>query len=203
MTDSGNGYQVETGDIELSDLLLKIAQDKGWRNVPGRLGCQTPWLVIDLAVPDVGWNTEGYDKWPTVSASKFIELLRKGPPQSIRIGGTLVEFQTNGEGEHYGIRVGCQFVDAATIDAIHKRFPQDDKVEDKAEGKHLELRSDPEVEVWLQKSGDTIDLMACGSVPTGNYFLLTFMPDGKVHHCSSIPEEFGFNLTETGTLVIE
>lgn len=112
MTES---YQVETGDVAISNALLEIAITNGWKFdfEPKQV---RPYLLFYSGKRDIRWNQCAYPEHTTVIIPEFIALLKKGPQQIIKIGDNVVEFKDD------GITVGCQFVDTATVDAIHKQL---------------------------------------------------------------------------------
>lgn len=114
-------YQVKTGDIAISNVLLEIAAENGW-NIRGCGGnIYRPYLVF-YPEPDgfVAWNEEICDEHQTTTIPEFIVFLKEKLLPVIKIGKWLVEFQDD------GISVGCQFVDTATVDAIHERLHAND-----------------------------------------------------------------------------
>ncbi len=197
-------YQVETHDIAISDALMEIAAKNGWKiNFDHTANQQHHlWLVIypgkgPGGLRYVTWNVEKISVHQTLTVPEAVELLKADPPPPpICVGGRPLDVQAGGI--LISLIAGDLFIDTATINEIHKQLHRDDEVE----GKHLELRSNPQVEMWLQKTGDHIDLMTT-SPGKGNYFLLEFRSNGRVHHQRSIPKSFGFNLTAHQTLAIK
>lgn len=116
-------YQVQTHCLEISDLLVKIARENGWSNVP-ESGHQWPWLLLCPDGRRGDWSNCGLQLHQTVSIREFIDLLKKPaiPKEPlIMIGEHEVEFRTNGI-----LLLSCRFIDTATIDEIHARLHADD-----------------------------------------------------------------------------
>ena len=120
-------YQVETGDIAISDVLLKIAAETGWEIWHGmKLGTLHYPYVLLKSGRKIDWNGGWNNSYSTISIPDAIKKLRDNPfppPPPICIGNKSVEFKTD------GIKVGCEFIDIKTVDAIHERLHSDDKSE--------------------------------------------------------------------------
>lgn len=109
-------YEVETGDVTISEALVKLAKRNGWKVFFNGYACS--YLLIGTVVGEsqLGWNDSSYGQHETVSVPEFIRLLKKGPVPVLKIGDYEVEFKDN------GIQVGYVFVDTATVDKIHSRL---------------------------------------------------------------------------------
>ncbi len=112
-------YQVETGDVLISDAIIAIAKANEFSAPYSRLfesGTHRPYLVIDGA-GDLDWNQHACDdRHQTITVPEFIELLKPKPEPPIRIGEHYVEFMDG------GIKVGCLFVTTETVDKIHAKL---------------------------------------------------------------------------------
>lgn len=81
-----NGCQIDTCHIEIRNVLLRIAHEKGWNCIAttATSGEYTRWLI---AYPDEGkvrYNPSVQKRHQTVSICEFIELLEKGPVPKVR-----------------------------------------------------------------------------------------------------------------------
>ena len=123
-------YQVETGDVAISDALLKSAAENGWKGDRNLVGQHRAWLVLNTTdgLGAYAWNIQGYPRHETLTIPEFLALLRKGPPTPkeppIVIGSVEVQFRTD------GIIIPCCYIDTATVDAIHTRLHANDKRDD-------------------------------------------------------------------------
>lgn len=109
-------YQVETGNIMISDALLKIAANNNWGNLPS-IGQSLPWLVIFPSSHRGGFNLRPNPGYETVDILEFIKLLESEPAKPIiKIGEHEVTFYPD------CIRVGCINIAKETVDEIYKRL---------------------------------------------------------------------------------
>jgi len=63
--------------------------------------------------------------------------------------------------------------------------------------------SEKEVTLALQVDGDAVDLVSLNPDGSVDLYLLAIRPDGTIHRYGSIPDDEGFNVDESGYIIVE
>jgi hypothetical protein len=112
-----SSYEVETGCVEISDLLQEIARKHGWNVWRGiKQGDPYSYLVMFPDSGRVDWNRASHESCQTLDVPAAVALLKEGLLPQIKIADHTVEFREDGS-----IKVGCAVIPMKTINAIHAR----------------------------------------------------------------------------------